>query len=194
VPDLGLPLEAHRVVNVTFEPLVRSRCEPSALPAFIISTGDAHDGLPSLHGIYGTPAVADQGVKVGTNGTLTDLDNVPRTVTESEISSLRELVEGMLPDAAGPVTSTLTCLYTKTPDEHFALGIHPSLPQVVVASPCSGHGFKFAPAIGSLLADLATGSPPSVDLEPFALHRFGRSDAQGAEDAHSRMRESARDS
>jgi sarcosine oxidase len=43
---------------------------------------------------------------------------------------------------------------------------------VIVASPCSGHGFKFAPAIGELLADLATGAEPLFDLAPFALGRF----------------------
>jgi sarcosine oxidase len=45
--------------------------------------------------------------------------------------------------------------------------------RVIVASPCSGHGFKFAPAIGEVLADLATGIPPGFDLTPFSLSRLG---------------------
>jgi sarcosine oxidase len=44
--------------------------------------------------------------------------------------------------------------------------------RVIVASPCSGHGFKFAPAIGEVLADLATGERPRFDLAPFALGRL----------------------
>lgn len=61
-----------------------------------------------------------------------------------------------------------TCLYTVTPDEDFLID---RLGPIVLASPCSGHGFKFVPLIGELVADLATGAHPAVDLTPF---RFGR--------------------
>ncbi|MCS7050537.1 MAG: FAD-dependent oxidoreductase, partial [Thermomicrobium sp.] len=47
------------------------------------------------------------------------------------------------------------CLYTMTPDHHFLIDRHPAHSQVILCSACSGHGFKFAPAIGELLADLA---------------------------------------
>jgi len=61
-----------------------------------------------------------------------------------------------------------TCLYTNTPDEDFVLDREG---QVVVGSPCSGHGFKFAPLIGRILADLAMGADPPVNLGRFALRR-----------------------
>ena len=48
-----------------------------------------------------------------------------------------------------------TCLYTMMPDGDFLIDRLPGWPQVIVASPCSGHGFKFAPVIGEILADLA---------------------------------------
>jgi sarcosine oxidase len=51
---------------------------------------------------------------------------------------------------------TATCVYTRAPDEHFILGPHPDWPQIVIASPCSGHGFKFASILGEVLAELAT--------------------------------------
>ena len=49
------------------------------------------------------------------------------------------------------------CMFTNTPDEHFILDNHPGYPQVVLASPCSGHGYKFCSVVGEILADLATG-------------------------------------
>jgi sarcosine oxidase len=65
-----------------------------------------------------------------------------------------------------------TCLYTMTPDSDFIIDRLPGAPQIVIASPCSGHGFKFAPAIGDILADLATGAT-AHDISRFALKRFG---------------------
>ena len=64
-----------------------------------------------------------------------------------------------------------TCLYTNTPDEDFVLD---RIGPLVIGSPCSGHGFKFTPLIGSVLADLATSaSPPrEVPLERFSVGRF----------------------
>jgi sarcosine oxidase len=172
---LDLPLVAHRVVNATFRPLDEAACDPARLPAFIIA--DDRDGLvgtPALRGdgIYGIPAVAGEGVKIGAGGTPTDPDAVDRTVTAAEVAALREWVARFVPAAAGEVVSTLTCLYTKSPDEHFVIDRHPGHPGVVVASPCSGHGFKYTPAIGALLADLTLGIEPAHDVGPFALDRF----------------------
>jgi sarcosine oxidase len=95
-------------------------------------------------------------------------------VRPDEVVALRRWVERYLPGAAGPVASTLTCLYTQAPDGDFVLGPHPAHPQVVVASPCSGHGFKYTPAIGAILADLATDAVPRFDLTPFAVDRFSQ--------------------
>ncbi len=66
------------------------------------------------------------------------------------------------------VTAVETCLYTNTPDEDFVLDRRGP---VVIGSPCSGHGFKFAPLVGRILASLATGDPPPVALERFASVR-----------------------
>ena len=66
-----------------------------------------------------------------------------------------------------------TCLYTMTPDGDFIIDRLPGAPQIVVASPCSGHGFKFAPVIGEILADLATAGTTAHDISRFVLARFG---------------------
>jgi sarcosine oxidase len=65
---------------------------------------------------------------------------------------------------------TDTCLYTNAPDEEFVLD---RSGPIVVGSPCSGHGFKFVPLIGRVLADLATGDQPP-DAVPMALFRMDR--------------------
>lgn len=62
-----------------------------------------------------------------------------------------------------------TCLYTNTPDEDFVIDRRGSL---VIGSPCSGHGFKFAPLIGRILADLATAQPAPLPIERFLMVRF----------------------
>jgi sarcosine oxidase len=60
-------------------------------------------------------------------------------------------------------------MYTLTPDEHFVIAKHPAHPQVVLASPCSGHGFKFTPVIGEVLADLAMHGRTNHDISLFSL-------------------------
>jgi sarcosine oxidase len=63
-------------------------------------------------------------------------------------------------------------MYTNTPDEHFVIDAHPAHPEVVIASPCSGHGFKFSSAIGELVAELATEGRTAFDLTPFRASRW----------------------
>ena len=75
--------------------------------------------------------------------------------------------------ADGPLIAAKTCLYTMTPDGDFIVDRLPDYPQIVVASPCSGHGFKFAPLIGEILADLATTGATAHDISRFRLGRFG---------------------
>ena len=73
------------------------------------------------------------------------------------------------PAANGPTMALRTCMFTNTPDEHFILDVLPEYPQVVVASPCSGHGFKFASVIGEILADLAQSGETRHDIELLRL-------------------------
>jgi len=70
------------------------------------------------------------------------------------------------------LVDTVTCRYTLTPDHHFVIGHHPDHANVVVASPCSGHGYKFASVIGEILADLAIDGMTRRPIELFAPERF----------------------
>jgi sarcosine oxidase len=102
-------------------------------------------------------------------------DDVRREVDSRETENIRELLQRFLPGAAGNLKSTAVCVYTNTPDEHFVLDHHPLHRQVLIASPCSGHGFKFSSAIGEIAATLLNDQTVPFDLSLFALGRFGAS-------------------
>jgi glycine/D-amino acid oxidase-like deaminating enzyme len=77
-----------------------------------------------------------------------------------------------LPQAAGALASSRVCLYTVTPDEHFIIDRHPEYEQIIIASCCSGHAFKFATVLGSLLSEFATQGTTSYPIDLFRLSRF----------------------
>lgn len=83
-----------------------------------------------------------------------------------------ERARALLPDLGERVASDL-CLYTKTPDEHFVLGAHPEFADVIVGGGFSGHGFKFGPLLGEILAELALDGTSGRDLSLFDPGRFG---------------------
>jgi glycine/D-amino acid oxidase-like deaminating enzyme len=122
---------------------------------------------------YGFPDLGD-GPKVARHqgGAVTTAAEIDRVVSESDTNPCLAFLESALPALSGGITDAQACMYTNTPDEHFILDRHPTCPAVLLASPCSGHGFKFAPAIGEILADLAMDRAPAFDLAPFALNRF----------------------
>jgi sarcosine oxidase len=130
---------------------------------------------------YGFPDVGD-GFKAAIHhhGERTTPDSADRELRPADEAAIRELVRRYVPAADGELREAAVCLYTNTPDEHFVIDYLPGDERVIVASPCSGHGFKFAPAIGEVLADLATGEQPRFDLSPFALGRFVSSTSQPA--------------
>jgi sarcosine oxidase len=72
------------------------------------------------------------------------------------------------------VIRSAVCLYTNTPDESFIIDTHPESPHIVVVSACSGHGFKFAPVMGDIVADLLLEGGTRRDISRFSLQRFAR--------------------
>ncbi len=85
---------------------------------------------------------------------------------------MRTALERFIPDAAGRHLGASVCMYTDTPDYHFLVDLHPAHPQVVIGSPCSGHGFKFAAAMGEILADLAADGRTRHDISMFGTKRL----------------------
>ena len=88
-----------------------------------------------------------------------------RAADDWSVPEVSHLLAELLPGPADQHLRSVDCTYTLTPDEHFVVGRHPALPAVVVACGFSGHGFKFTPVLGEVLADLATGELPAFDLD-----------------------------
>ena len=114
------------------------------------------------------------GLKAGIHheGQNTHPDRVDRQANADDESAIRALLERFLPAANHRLLDTAVCLYTNTPDHDFVLDRHPHDDRVIVVSPCSGHGFKFASAIGEVVADLATAGGSRFDLHAFRIDRF----------------------
>ncbi len=121
---------------------------------------------------YGFPNLGS-GVKVAFHhgGQTTAVDTLQREVEQAELEDIRRAVRRFVPAADGEPRATAVCMYTNTPDEHFWIDRDPRNSQVLIASACSGHGFKFSPVVGEILADLAQCKPPRFDLSLFNANR-----------------------
>jgi sarcosine oxidase len=144
-----------------FRPEGADAYEVGRLPVFIYK-GDAD----ACDAFYGTPAILGDGVKVARHGGPAVDPDADREITEVDREVVRRFLAGLLPGVGrAPIVKEETCLYTMAPDEDFVVGPLPGRPDVVVASPCSGHGFKFACLVGRLLADYALDGRPGIDTE-----------------------------
>lgn len=128
-------------------------------------------------GIYGFPSIdgPNGGVKIASHQymTTTRPDSVKREVTEDEIKEMYEnYVKPYFPDLTEKCVKAVSCLYTNTPDKGFIIDKHPKYKNVILASPCSGHGFKHSSAIGEVLAELVTEGKTSIDISSFSISRF----------------------
>lgn len=165
----GQVLKVYRQVLFWFEPEEPEWYRPGRFPIFIWMFGRGEGDH-----FYGFPQVS-QGVKVATEQAriTTDPDPVDREVAPAEVQQMFErYVQGRLKGLSPRCLKAATCLYTSTPDSDFILARHPEHPNIIVASPCSGHGFKHSAAIGEALAELALEGQSHFDLAPFALERF----------------------
>ncbi len=146
----------------------RTRFARGKLPIFLF---EEHDGTSW----YGLPDLGD-GLKCALHHQAELLDPaalgaLDREVNERDWHPIEQRLDRYLPDARGRRLRAAVCFYTVTPDAHFVIDHHPQHQRVVIVSACSGHGFKFAPALGEIAADLATGQPPRFDLSLFRLAR-----------------------
>jgi sarcosine oxidase len=163
-----LPLEVERQVMFWFRPATGAHLGPERMPVFI------WEWEPDRF-FYGLPDLG-RGVKIAGHheGQRTTPEQADRVVSPEEVTWARSLVHRFVPGADGDFVGGQTCLYTNTPDQHFVVGPHPADPRVILLSPCSGHGFKFASVIGEIAATLATGGEPKLDLTLFSPTRFTR--------------------
>lgn len=150
-----------------FQPREAAQFAPERLPVSILWTPHGH--------FYQFPLWGAPGFKIGCHRHRYEqgpADALDRETHASDEALLRKGLAFAFPKADGALLRMASCLYTVTPDEHFVLDRLPGAPQVIVASPCSGHGFKFGSVFGEVLADMAMGREPGFDLGMFRLGRF----------------------
>jgi sarcosine oxidase len=162
VPVLAPQLEVTLESVMYFAPKNLDTFRPTHFPIFI-----DHDSL-----VYGFPVQGLPGVKLGyhQSGAVTSPDTRGFAVPENTIVQAKTWLETHLPDQQWSLIQARTCLYTNTPSHDFILDHHPDSSRVLLVSPCSGHGFKFAAYIGELVADKLTGIHNEFDLPRFKLN------------------------
>ncbi len=161
IPSWPIPLKATRQRVVYLHPPDPKLFEPGQFPVFVFKGQHGHDDF------YGMPLFDGFGVKVAQHlGDETDPDVNDQDVRASKIALIRDFLGKYLPDLANAkVDHTETCLYNVAPHEQFQLATPPGRSDVIVASPCSGHGFKFAALIGRVLADLVLDGMTEIAID-----------------------------
>jgi sarcosine oxidase len=167
IPELRSHLVLTRQPLVWFRPRDQELVRADRMPVFFLQTKDDL--------VYGFPDLFGTGVKVASHlsgGELPGPGAQRSEVSDEEKEHLGTVLKRYIPAASGDPYRATTCIYTRAPDGHFVLGLHPRHPQIVIASPCSGHGFKFASVFGEVLADLATRQTTDKPIDLFRPGRF----------------------
>jgi sarcosine oxidase len=166
-PELRPHLRLTRQVLGWFSPRRPTLFTPDRFPVFILESED--------DACYGFPDFAGTGVKVASHregAALATADALEQDGGEADEAQMRRMLARFMPEADGPLRRMRACIYTRTPDEDFIVDCSPGDARIVLASPCSGHGFKFSSVLGEVLADLATGKAPADDINRFRIRRF----------------------
>jgi sarcosine oxidase len=161
--DTPIPLEISRQVVGWFEPVVPSSFTAQAMPVFLLA---AHDDA-----YYGFPDYNGSGLKAASHiqgRTLTHAGALSQDACLEDERRIRRLFESYMPEGNGPLLKMQTCMYTNTPDGHFLIDRSANDRRIIIASACSGHGFKFAPVLGEILADMAEQKTPAFSIEGFS--------------------------
>jgi sarcosine oxidase len=167
LPHLRLPLRVTRQVVGWFAPVEAEQFAADRFPVFIIESQHGHH--------YGFPTYGQSGMKIAKHHHVreeVDADAYCRAISVQDEAIIRAPFAEYLPAANGRLIAAQTCLYTMTPDETFIIDRMSGYPNAVIASPCSGHGFKFSLVVGEILADLVTRGETAHDIRAFRLQRF----------------------
>ncbi len=171
LPEYGQLFEVIRQITFWFDVDDWQNFTPGTFPVFI---------RPSRHdvkGIYGFPAIDGHngGIKIASEylAKPTSITEIDRTVHREEIEEIyRQDIQPHFNGVASTCVHAATCLFTNTPDYGFIIDRHPQIQSLVIASPCSGYGFKFAPALGEVIAQFALNQKAAPDPERFSLKRL----------------------
>lgn len=167
VPALKTTAIPERQVLGWFAPKEPGHYRPDTFPVSNALFDEGH--------VYQFPVWGVPGFKIGLYHHFNETghaDALSREPTQADEAALRRFLGRYFPGADGPTLSLRACLFTNTPDEHFVVDTLPGAPEIVVASPCSGHGFKFSSVMGEILADLALDGATRHDIGLFGLGRL----------------------
>jgi sarcosine oxidase len=162
LPALPAPLKVTRQAVGWFAPGDPVLFQASRFPVFMLENGDG------LH--YGLPPHGGGSIKFARHhhqDEVIDPQAPTRPFERADEALLRHALATFMPAANGPLIAAKACRYTLTPDGDFLIDRLPGHDNVIVASPCSGHGFKFAPVIGEIIADLVTQGETRHDISRF---------------------------
>lgn len=139
----------------------------ATFPGFAFQMGD--------ESYYGFPSIDGAGLKVGRHDLGEDINPDEDRVPFGEVAGDKEDLDGFLArfmPQVGSLQFGKTCMYSMTPDEDFIIDRHPVHENIIIAAGFSGHGFKFASAVGEALSELATNKKTTIDLQAFSIARF----------------------
>lgn len=170
-----LELQVERQVMVWFEPSDIGPFTPPCCPIYLFERPDGAQ-------YYGVPTRDGRTAKAARHhgGEFTTADTVRREVTEADVYAVREGLADTVPMLAqAPLAKSSTCLYTNSADKHFVIGLHPNSSLVSLAGGFSGHGFKFCPVVGEVLADLVESGETAQPIGEFSPNRFSAHQSGG---------------
>ena len=164
---IDAPLVVTRELLAYFPQLGAVGHEAGVMPNVI----DYHTPDP----FYCVPQVRVPGVKAGCHrtGRTVEADD-PEVVDGANLAAVQDFIGRRCPHLSRDPVAVHHCLYTNSADYHFILDRHPDYDHVVLAAGFSGHGFKFGPVLGEILAALLFNEPPPFDTSLFGLERFRR--------------------
>jgi len=159
-PRLELPILVRRKVVLWFETREDRYRLDRGFPIF----GVEHDG----HFLYGFPRLGDSRMKLADHtggGAVERVDLIDRSLHEEDVRRVSAFVSATLPGVnVRPIEHSI-CMYAMTPDDNFIVSRAPGHARVWIAAGFSGHGFKFAPVVGAVLADWLTDGVTTTPVE-----------------------------
>ena len=168
VPSLKLPVKIERQVLFWFNPIKdKYKFHYSNMP----NTGwDLDNGME----FYTQPNIENKGFKVAMhhNGKFISENDLNRESNADDLSIVKNFLEEYIPLANGKLIDSRVCVYTNTPDLDFIIDFYPNDENLIICSPCSGHGFKFTPAIGEICSELVINNGTNYDLSEFSIKRL----------------------
>jgi len=166
--ELNLPLQVTRQTLFWFETPQPNPFALGKFPIFLLE-------YQPDHYLYGFPDEGE-GFKLAVHvpGQPIQPDRLAESqVTETEVADMLALAHPFFPALKPRLVKSAVCMYTNTPDGHFLIDTHPEFSKLWYVSPCSGHGFKFASALGETVADWVISGQPAAELNLFR-NRPGR--------------------